>query len=44
MLSGCRSIAAIHFIGRVTRVPGPVIAVKSRLIASPARPYVTTSM
>jgi hypothetical protein len=38
VLSGCRSIAAIHFNGRVSRVPSPVIAVKSRLIASPFRP------
>ena len=37
MRSGCRSIAAIHFIGRVTRVPGPVIAVNRRLIAFAAR-------
>ena len=36
--SGWRSIAAIHFSGRVTLVPGPVIAVKVPLIASPASP------
>ena len=35
---GWRAIAAIHFAGRVMRLPSPVIAVNSRLIASPSRP------